>query len=81
MRIDLEHVLFSIKQIHEADNELVEGKKCFIEAFSLLNQYGRKEKLCTLVICNIGLISIYQLSYKDGIKIFDLVAKVLQSIR
>ena len=69
---DLASVLFSIGQVYEKNDQLVEGKKCFMEAFALLNNHGTKGQLYASLAYNIGLINFRQTSYKDAMEQFDL---------
>ena len=68
---DLASVLFTIGKIYEKNDQLVEGKKYFMEAFSLLINHKRKGKLYASVIYNIGLVNFRQTLYKDALESFD----------
>jgi len=69
---DLASVLFSIGQIHAQNNQLVEGKKYFTEAMSLLNTHKRKGQLYASLIYNIGLVNYQQSSYKEAFEQFEI---------
>ena len=69
---DLADVLFSIGKIYEKNDQLIEGKKYFMEAFSLLNNHKRKGQLYASLIYNIGLVNFRQTLYRDAFESFDL---------
>ena len=68
---DLAHVLLDIGQVFEEDNDLVEAKKYFMEALSLLNNGQRKGCLYASLMYNIGLINYRQSFYNDALECFD----------
>ena len=69
---DLATVLFNIGQIYAQNNQLVEGKKYFTEALSLMNSHNRKGQLYASLLYNIGLVNYGQSLYKDALEQFDL---------
>ena len=69
---DLASVLYSIGQIYEKNDQLVESRKYFIKAISLLENGKRKGRLHALLMYQIGLVNFRLSSYKDALEKFDL---------
>jgi len=69
---DLSSVLFSIGQIYQRHDKLVEAKKYLMEALSLLNNHGRKGRLYASIIYHLGLVNYRQSFYREAMEYFDL---------
>ena len=69
---DLASVLFSIGQVYENNDRLIEATKYLTDALCLLNQYQRKGQVYALIVFHLGLVNYRQSLYKGTMEYFDL---------
>ena len=64
----LASVLISIGQVYERKDKLIEAKKHFMEALSLMNGHNIKGRLHASLMFNIELVDYRQSSYLEAMK-------------